>query len=41
MSTVTVIRILGVVLLGVYLWHVSGIPWGLIGAAGIACLFLP
>lgn len=41
MSTVQIIRVVGVILIGAYLWHVSGIPWGLVAAAGVACLFLP
>lgn len=41
MNALTAIRIAGVVLLGIVAVHVQGTPWGLVTAAGIACVVLP
>lgn len=35
------IRIVGVVLSGFIFVHYQGMPWGLLSAASVACLFLP
>jgi hypothetical protein len=40
-NTVTIIRIIGVILAG-FLWiHFQGMPWGLLSAVATALLFLP
>lgn len=39
--TTTWIKIVGVVLLGFMAIHIQGVPWGMVTAAGIACVVLP
>lgn len=41
MSAITVIKIVGVVLLGAVFLHLYGMPWGLVTTAGLACIVLP
>ena len=41
MSAMTVIRVVGVVLIGAVLINFKGMPWGLVETAGVACLVLP
>ncbi len=37
----SMIKLIGVVLAGVYIVHVVPMPWCIIAVAAVACLFLP
>lgn len=34
-------KLVGIILLGVFFWHIAGLLWGLIAIGGVALLFLP
>ena len=40
-TNVSIIRLLGVILGAVFMAHLVPSPWWIIGAAALACLFLP
>lgn len=40
-TPVSIIRLLGVILGAAFLQHLYPSPWWIVGAASLACLFLP
>lgn len=41
MSPITLLRAIGVVIFGAFLYHQFGSPWAIVATAGIAMMILP